>query len=153
MPLEELKDLPIQNVAADDCILFCWTTFPHLASGEFHEVIKHWNFDPKTAGFVWRKLSRSGTKGHFGLGYYTRADSEPCFICRRGNPPRVNNKSIRQTIEAPIRQHSRKPAEQYGLIEQLYDGPYLELFARESREGWDCWGNETERFDAIHSKK
>lgn len=80
-----------------------------------------------------------------GMGYYTRSNSEPCLLGVRGKPPKPFDRGILSLIYAPVREHSRKPDEQYGKIERLYpQGPYLEMFARRPRPGWQVWGNEVE---------
>ena len=81
------------------------------------------------------------------MGYWTRANSEVCLLATKGNPKRINA-DVRQVIQAPLREHSRKPECIYERIERLVDGPYLELFARNRRDGWTSWGNEVGKFDA-----
>ena len=76
-----------------------------------------------------------------GLGYWTRSNPEMCLLATKGKPSRLS-KSVRQLIHSPRREHSRKPDEIYDRIEQLLPGPYVELFARRERKGWDSWGNE-----------
>jgi N6-adenosine-specific RNA methylase IME4 len=80
-----------------------------------------------------------------GMGYWTRANSEVCLLATRGKPKRLNA-DVRQGIIEPRREHSRKPDCVPGRIERLVAGPYLELFARTTRPGWDSWGNETDKF-------
>jgi len=80
-----------------------------------------------------------------GLGYWTRANSEVCLLGTRGKPKRRDN-GVRQGIIEPIRQHSRKPECVHERVEKLVIGPYLELFARAPRTGWDVWGNQTDKF-------
>jgi N6-adenosine-specific RNA methylase IME4 len=82
------------------------------------------------------------------MGYWTRANSEPCLLATRGKPKRVNA-DVRQGIVEPRREHSRKPDCVPGRIERLVDGPYLELFARTQRQGWTVWGNQTDKFEAA----
>jgi N6-adenosine-specific RNA methylase IME4 len=79
------------------------------------------------------------------MGYWTRANSEVCLLATRGHPKRLNA-DVRQGIIEPRREHSRKPDCVPGRIERLVAGPYLELFARTRREGWDSWGNQTDKF-------
>jgi N6-adenosine-specific RNA methylase IME4 len=83
-----------------------------------------------------------------GLGYWTRANTEPCLLATRGKPKRLNA-DVRQLIIEPRREHSRKPDCVHSRIERLVAGPYLELFARAPRKGWDVWGNETAKFEAA----
>ena len=80
-----------------------------------------------------------------GTGYWTRSNSEVCLLATRGKPKRTDA-GVRQAIIEPRRQHSRKPDCVYERIERLVAGPYLELFARNTRPGWTSWGNETEKF-------
>ena len=92
--------------------------------------------------------SASSSEGFFtGLGYWTRANPEQCLLATRGKPGRLA-KDVRRLVVAPRREHSRKPDQIRELIERLVQGPYLELFARETKPGWDCWGNQVGIFDA-----
>ena len=113
-------------------------------------MIEAWGFTYKTCGFCWNKgntlpLFPDDFKDKMGLGYWTRANSEVCLLATRGKPKRLNA-DVRQIIQAPLREHSRKPDEVYSKIERLVDGPYLELFARQQWPGWDVWGNEVGKF-------
>jgi N6-adenosine-specific RNA methylase IME4 len=83
-----------------------------------------------------------------GSGYWTRANSEVCLLATRGNPKRLDA-GVRQAIVEPRRQHSRKPDCVHDRIERLVAGPYLELFARQRRPNWDCWGNQTDKFREV----
>ena len=87
-----------------------------------------------------------------GMGYWTRANTEPCLLATRGKPKRLNA-DVRQAIITPRRQHSRKPDGVYGRIERLVAGPYLELFARTRRFGWDAWGNEVDKFAVVTDRQ
>lgn len=143
MSIEDIKALPVNHVAAQDCALFLWVTDPLLPAGL--EVMAAWGFAFKTVAFTWAKRSRTDTAWHMGCGYWTRANPEMCLMGTRGQPRR-RSCSVRQLVVAPVRQHSRKPVEIHQGIEKLVDGPYLELFARDSRPGWDCGGNEVGKF-------
>jgi N6-adenosine-specific RNA methylase IME4 len=99
-----------------------------------------------TVGFHWVKTNKNGKDFFCGLGYWTRANPEQCLLAVRGKPTRLA-KDVRRLIVAPRREHSRKPDEAYGLVERLVPGPYLELFARQSRPGWDAIGEEAGLFD------
>jgi N6-adenosine-specific RNA methylase IME4 len=143
MSLDGIKALPVNRLAADDCALFLWTTFPHLRQA--HEVIEAWGFSYRTLGFIWVKQNPDGAGLHTGTGYWTRANSEPCLLAARGKRQR-RSAGVHSVILAPRREHSRKPDETYSRIEQLLDGPYLELFARSERPNWTCWGNEVCKF-------
>ena len=138
MSLDGIKGVPLSTVTARDCLLFLWTV-SHLQP-EALEVAAAWDFRHVSIAFVW-------DKGRMGMGYWTRQEVEICHLFKRGKPKRIS-KGVRQLIVAPRREHSRKPDEQYERIEALVGGPYLELFARQSgRPGWDCWGNETTKFN------
>lgn len=152
MTMEEIKSLPVGDWAADDCTLFMWVVWPTLPDAL--QVIEAWGFEYKTCAFCWLKanpykLFALEEDVYMGLGYWTRANSEACLLATRGKPKRVNN-SVRQGIISPRREHSRKPDEiPDRIVELMGDLPRLEMFARTRREGWDAWGNETDKFEAA----
>ena len=155
----DICSLPIKDIAADDCVLFMWATYPKLK--EALDVIEAWGFTYKTIGFQWVKQNRSGEGHFFGLGRWTRGNTEPCLVATKtpnliapedstapcllatkGKPKRVNA-SVSQLVFAPLRAHSQKPDEvRDRIVELMGDLPKIELFAREAFPGWDCWGNE-----------
>lgn len=135
----DLLALPVSDWAAKDCALFMWVVDSHLPDAL--ELAAKWGFAYKTIGFWW-------DKGKIGMGYWTRKQSEPCLMFTRGKPAR-HSKAVRQVIREPRREHSRKPDETHERIQALVGGPYLEMFARERRPGWDVWGNETAKFDDL----
>jgi len=142
MSVDDICALPIADLAAENCALFMWAVWPRIFDAE--RVINAWGFRYRTLGFEWVKLNKSGMGFHIGLGYYTRANPEPCLLAVKGTM-KVATRSERNLIVTPIREHSRKPDEQYGKIERLYPGrKYLELFARHPRQGWAAFGNEVE---------
>jgi N6-adenosine-specific RNA methylase IME4 len=136
--LERIKALPITELAAPDCALLLWAVWPAL--DDALEVITAWGFEYQTAGFVWVKQNPGGSL-FMGMGYHTRANTEPCLLATRGKPPRLAD-DVHQVIMAPVGEHSAKPDEAYSRIRRLYPGPCLELFARKPRDGWTTWGNE-----------
>jgi N6-adenosine-specific RNA methylase IME4 len=139
-PLERIKALPVQALAADDCALLLWAVWPALDGAL--DVIRAWGFEYKTCGLLWVKLNPNGEGLFTGMGYHTRANTEPCLLATRGSPRRLVS-DVHQVVMAPIGEHSKKPEEVARRIERLYPGPYLELFARsDSRPGWTVWGNE-----------
>jgi N6-adenosine-specific RNA methylase IME4 len=144
MSLEELKHIPVARWAAPDCVLFLWSCDPLLP--EALDLIKAWGFEFKTIGYYWIKQNRKSPGLFTGLGYWTRACGELCLLATRGHPKR-QAKDVRRVLLAPRREHSRKPDEIIDRIERLVEGPYLEMFARERRPGWDVFGNETDKFD------
>jgi len=134
MRLEDICALPVADIVTPDAALFLWSTAPHLQKA--FEVLAAWGFEYRT-NIAW-------VKDRPGLGYWVRNQHELLLIGARGNmrtpaegtrPPSI--------IEAPKREHSRKPDEAYGLIERMYpDLPKIELFARNARPGWVAWGNQ-----------
>jgi N6-adenosine-specific RNA methylase IME4 len=142
-----LASLPVADFAADDCALFLWTTDPLLPRAL--ELIRSWGFEYKTVGFYWVKLNSAAklnTDYFTGLGYWTRANPEQCLLATRGKPPR-QAKDVKRLVVEKRREHSRKPDCIRERIEKLVQGPYLELFARETKRGWDCWGNQIGLFN------
>jgi N6-adenosine-specific RNA methylase IME4 len=153
MSLADIKSLPVAAWAAPDCVLLLWATDPLLDKAL--DVIRAWGFTYKTVGFCWAKLNKSAPRTDSGLdserdfftglGLWTRANPELCLLATRGHPSR-RSRGVRKLIVSPRREHSRKPDETYERIEALCDGPYLELFARGRRPGWDGWGSQSEGF-------
>jgi N6-adenosine-specific RNA methylase IME4 len=142
-PFDSLESLPVSQVCALDCAMFMWTVDSHV--DQAIELARGWGFGFKTIAFIWAKTNANGTF-RIGMGYWSRKQTETCLLFTRGKPKRMD-KGVRQLIVAPRREHSRKPDEQYERVERLVAGPYLEMFARQSRPGWDSWGNETTKFD------
>jgi N6-adenosine-specific RNA methylase IME4 len=150
---DSLLALPVADLMAVDSVLFLWTTWPHLPLAL--RLIERWGFEYKTCAFDWMKadvstlnLFSGPVDPYMGMGHWTRANSEPCLLATRGKPKRLNA-DVRQGIIAPRREHSRKPDGVHERIERLVAGPYLELFARQKRAGWDVWGNQTDKFKAV----
>ncbi len=153
MPLADICALPVKDVVADDAILFLWITGPFLAIGAHIPLMKAWGFAPSGMGFVWIKLNpRAATLFvieqdlAIGGGFTTRKNAEFCLIGKRGRSVR-ESASIREVIIEPRREHSRKPEQFYDRAEAYAAGPRLELFARQSRPGWDAFGLERTKFD------
>ena len=140
MKKADIQQLPVRDIAAEDCILFLWVTYPTLEEGL--ELIKAWGFAYKTCGFTWVKRCKKSDGWHWGMGYWTRANAEICLIATKGKPKRVS-RGVHQVVDARIREHSRKPDEvRDRIVELCGDVPRIELFARQRAPGWDCWGNE-----------
>ena len=159
MTMEELIALrpTIDDISAENCALFMWGTWPTMP--DVMRLIDAWGFKYITCGFLWAKLTKRWEEKltdrhfvvdrlfHFGMGYYTRANTEFCLLARRGKLGRFDDKSIRQLVIEPIREHSRKPDKVRSLIERAYpNANKIEMFARTRAEGWDVWGNETDKF-------
>ncbi len=146
MSLDQICALPVADFAAADCALFVWCTWPGIF--EVKTAIDAWGFTYSGLAWEWFKYNDASNRFSFGQGYGTRKNLEPCLLARRGKPSLLN-RSCRDFIFSPARQHSRKPDVQYERIERMYRGPYLEMFARQQWPGWDVWGNETSKFMAA----
>jgi len=142
MKLPDICALPVADIAADDCALFLWATYPNLQQA--FEVIKAWGFTYKTVAFTWVKRNKKSPGWFTGLGYWTRANAEICLLATRGQPKRIS-KSVRQIIDTPIERHSKKPGEARNrIVELMGNVPRIEMFAREKSDGWDVFGNEVD---------
>jgi N6-adenosine-specific RNA methylase IME4 len=141
MSLDVIKALPVGELAADDCALFLWSVCPEVPGAL--EVIRAWGFEFKTKAFAWIKLNNVNRSNDLftGMGHWTRANSEDCWLATRGNPLRLAA-DVHQVVMAPVGDHSVKPFEVHTRIERLLAGPYLEMFARKERSGWTTFGNE-----------
>ena len=140
MSLDDICAIPVAEQVADNSVLLMWaidSMLPHAL-----RVIDSWGFTYKTVGFYWVKTTKQG-KYFMGMGHWTRTNPEMCLLATRGKPHR-KSAAVRKLIVASRREHSRKPDEAYERIEQLVDGPYLEMFARQRHPGWDAWGNEVD---------
>jgi N6-adenosine-specific RNA methylase IME4 len=140
-----LAALPVGDVAAPDCALFMWVVDSNMA--EALDLGRAWGFEFKTCAFVWVK-SKVGGWAVPGMGYWTRKQTEQCWLFTRGSPKRLS-KGVQQIIHCPRGAHSAKPDRTYEHIEALVGGPYLELFARSERPGWSAWGNEVGARDGL----
>lgn len=153
-----MKALPVADLCAPDCVLFMWSTWPHLPQAM--ELIPAWGFTYKTCAFDWMKANVSTIDlfpdpktADILMGYWTRSNSEPCLLATRGSPKRVDA-GVRMGIIEPRRQHSRKPDCVHSRIEQLMgpDVTKIELFARTRRKGWLAFGNDLGKFN-LHEEK
>ena len=162
--LDWIKSLPVSVLSSDDCALFLWCTWPLMP--EWPGVLKAWGFEYAGLAWEWVKFNQQTHKFAFGPGYGTRKNLEPCLLATRGNPSLrksetffgatsdARSHSVRDfilqwpldAVMAQRREHSRKPDEQYERIEQMFDGPYIELFSRSNRKGWTAWGQEAGKF-------
>ena len=147
MTIDDICALPVQTVAADDCILLLWATNPLIP--EALKVCNAWGFKYVTS-FPWVKLSSPpqinffgewNYKPNYGVGFWVRGCSEHVFICKRGKVSPPPNDFVGILSENFF--HSRKPENIYEYAESM-SGPYLEMFARRQRQGWDVFGNEVE---------
>ncbi len=141
MGVAEIAALPVGHIASRDCLLWLWATNPMLPVAL--EVLSAWGFRFATAGH-WVKRGASG-KLAFGPGYHLRCAGEPFLIGVIGAPKTTNG--VRSVIEAPRREHSRKPDEAFAAAEALIpDARRIEVFGRQVRPGWDVFGNEIDKF-------
>lgn len=149
MKIEDICNLPIGKIADKNCVLFLWATYPMLK--EALQVIEAWGFIYKTIAFQWIKLNPKSKTPFYGLGRWTRGNTEPCLLATKGKPKRVS-KSVFQLIQEPRGKHSQKPNQARVKIRKLcgdiWDGVdinRIELFAREKTDWFgDVWGNEVE---------
>ena len=139
----EIAQMPVNTIAGDNSCLFLWATFPKLPDAL--EVIKAWGFEYKTLAFVWIKQNKNKKGLFWGLGGWTRSNSEICLLGVKGNPER-KNADVHSVIMSPIEEHSKKPDETRERILNLCgDLPRIELFCRNPITGWDAWGDEIEK--------
>jgi N6-adenosine-specific RNA methylase IME4 len=141
MTLEEIKALPVAEIAAEPSHLYLWVPNALLAEGL--AVMEAWGFNYKS-NIVWRKIRKDGGSDGRGVGFYFRNITELVLFGVRGKNARTLKPARTQTnfIESRKRKHSRKPDELYPIIESCSPGPFLELFARGRRRGWKAWGNQ-----------
>lgn len=158
MQLVDLAALPMDSLMADDCAVFMWAVWPKL--NEAMRLGEAWGLTYKTCAFNWVKLNKTQSDTPFtGMGYWTRANSEPCLLFTKGHVRR-KSKDVPQmlidwegglfeteTIATRIGAHSEKPQAIYQRIEALVPGAYCEVFARQRRVGWDSIGNEIDGCD------
>jgi N6-adenosine-specific RNA methylase IME4 len=149
---DQIASLPLKDVVAQDALLWLWVPGPFLVVGAHIPIMRAWGFAPTAMGFTWVKLKRSFEAGrlqvpsiaesdlHIGLGHTTRKNAEFRVLGRRGNPRRLAV-DVREIVLSPVGRHSEKPLTVYD-ISRYGDGPYLDLFARESRPGWTPWGDQ-----------
>jgi N6-adenosine-specific RNA methylase IME4 len=141
MTIEQIKEMPVARLAADDCAMFASITGQQLALGTHLPILEAWGFTPKTIVFDWIKQNPDAEGLHVGRGGWTLNGTEQVILAIKGSPKRIAD-NIKQAIFAPVGRHSEKPEEVRRRIEQLVAGPYLELFAHKPVDGWTVWGNE-----------
>lgn len=141
MRLEEITALPVHEIASTRSHLYLWCPNAMLPDGL--AVMKAWGFTYKS-NIVWHKVRKDGGSDGRGVGFYFRNVTELILFGVRGKNARTLQPGRRQVnlLATRKREHSRKPDEQYKIIEACSPGPFLELFARGIREGWTTWGNQ-----------
>jgi N6-adenosine-specific RNA methylase IME4 len=141
LSVEEIGGLPIAQIAAETAHLYLWVPNALLPDGL--AVMKAWGFTYKT-NLIWHKIRKDGGSDGRGVGFYFRNVTEVILFGVRGKNARTEapGRSQVNLMGVRKREHSRKPDEQYSIIEACSPGPYLELFARGTRKGWATWGNQ-----------
>jgi len=132
MTLDQIKAMPVADFA-DPASSHCWLWVTNATLRHGYDVLEAWGFTPRSP-LTW-------CKPRFTLGNYLRNSTEHLLLGTRGKAP-VKFKAQPTWMFAPLAEHSHKPEEQFAVIERISHGPYLELFARRRRLGWDAWGNE-----------
>lgn len=145
MQLKDICALPVSKVCEDTAHLYLWV--PNALLPEGLEVMSAWGFTYK-ANLIWHKIRKDGGPDGRGVGFYFRNTTEIILFGTRGKNARTLAQGRRQVniIKTMKREHSRKPDEQYELIEACSPGPFLELFARGPRKGWATWGNQADDY-------
>jgi N6-adenosine-specific RNA methylase IME4 len=143
LTIEDIKALPIADAAGDVCHLYLWVPNALLPLGI--EVMQAWGFQYKS-NIVWHKIRKDGGSDGRGVGFYFRNVTELMLFGTRGKNARTLQPGRTQVnyLSSRKREHSRKPDEQYPILEACSRAPYLELFARGEREGWVSWGNQAD---------
>lgn len=142
LSLDEIKAIPVYETAAEKSHLYLWVPNALLPDGL--EVMKAWGFEYKT-NIIWHKIRKDGGPDGRGVGFYFRNTTEILLFGVRGKMRTLKpGRSQVNIIKSRKQEHSRKPEEQYAIIEACSPGPYLELFARGKRKGWDVWGNQAD---------
>lgn len=143
MTLEDICALPVQQAASPTAHLYLWV--PNALLPEGLRVMSAWGFQYKT-NIIWHKIRKDGGSDGRGVGFYFRNVTEILLFGVRGKNARTEQAGRSQVnmLQTRKREHSRKPDEQYELVEACSRGPYLELFARGERPGWDVWGNQAD---------
>lgn len=141
MLIDEIVSMPVKALTAPTAHLYLWVPNALLSDGL--NVMKAWGFKYKT-NIIWHKINKTGNSDGSGMGFYFRNATEVLLFGVKGDKPRTLKAGRTQVnlIATRKREHSRKPDEMYDLIEACSPGPYLELFARHTRNNWCSWGNE-----------
>lgn len=145
LTLDEIKKIPVSEAVEDRCHLYLWV--PNALLKEGIEVLEAWGFSYKT-NLIWYKIRKDGGPDRRGVGFYFRNVTEIILFGVRGKNIRTLDAGRTQPniISSRKREHSRKPDEQYDIIESCSWGPYLEMFSRGSRPNWYCWGNQADDY-------
>ena len=133
LKIEELEKLDLPSISKENCLLFMWSTNPHLAQAI--KLGESWGFEYKTVAFVWDKMNHNP-------GQYTLSNCELCLLFKKGKIPRPRGaRNVQQLVRVPRGKHSEKPIEVLKKITLMFPTQdKIELFARKTNEGWDNWG-------------
>ena len=144
MKLDEIAALPVADISASRAHLYLWC--PNALLPEGLAVMKAWGFAYKS-NIVWHKVRKDGGSDGRGVGFYFRNVTELILFGVRGKNARTlaPGRSQVNLVATRKREHSRKPDEQYSLIESCSPGPFVELFARGTRSGWATWGDQADK--------
>jgi N6-adenosine-specific RNA methylase IME4 len=144
MSVAEISQLPVPEIITETAHLYLWV--PNAMLPEGLHVLRAWGFEYKT-NIVWHKIRKDGGSDGRGVGFYFRNVTELILLGVRGKNARTLAPARSQVnmIATRKREHSRKPDEQYDIIESCSPGPYIELFSRGTRDGWVCWGNQADK--------
>lgn len=149
LSLQEIKEMPVSAFVADNSHLYLWV--PNALLREGLDVMEAWGFQYKT-NIIWHKIRKDGGPDGRGVGFYFRNTTEILLFGVKGRARTLApGRTQVNIIRSRKREHSRKPDELYDIIESCSLGPYLELFARGERNGWDQWGNEAENYSPSWS--
>ena len=146
MKLSEIKSLPVSDITREPAHLYLWV--PNALLPEGIEVLRAWGFEYKS-NIVWHKIRKDGGPDGRGVGFYFRNVTELVLFGVRGKNARTLAPGRRQVnfLATQKREHSRKPDELYSVIEACSKGPFLEMFARDTRKGWTGWGNQADNYE------
>lgn len=149
MTNDEIINLPVSKIAAPKAHLYLWVPNALISLGL--QVMESWGFTYKT-NIVWYKVRKDGGPDRRGVGFYFRNVTELILFGVKGSYRTLQpGRTMPNIIISQKREHSRKPEQQYSVIEKCSPGPYIELFARVARLGWECWGDETDNYEPRKS--
>lgn len=147
MSLQDMAKIPVKSWANDNCLLLMWCTWPMLTEGA--DLLRSWEFKYIT-GVPWIKTVPNSGTIRCGIGFWTQSTSEFLLIGKRGKVSPSKKDKRRgllfgedRQFYGPINKHSTKPEDIQDWVENRFEGPYLELFARRERQDWTCWGYDT----------
>ncbi len=155
MTNEQIAALPVAGLARASAHLFMWVTNPGIYGGRFSDVTPAdiaaaWGFEYKTT-LTWVKTGSDGRPIGSGMGWYFRGCTEHVLYATRGDASISSERRVANVVLAPRGRHSAKPEQFFRIVEAVADGPYLEMFSRRRRRGWDSWGNDGALSDSVEA--